>query len=195
MRAAKCTAFPSTALKNKRFWRHSASENITPESRRHPILLAAIMLAALVLAATNESARANPLAAGAFGTPDLRSAVPPLVQKVFVFGKDDRKKLPPKYEHLKYKIGFLYSSTTNHVCTASCVAPDVILTAAHCALISGKKKRRFPDTKGLKFYLKHPDIPDFPLSTNVLNAEDITPAQCGFRVPRNTALSWIEVPR
>ncbi|MCP5084010.1 MAG: trypsin-like serine protease [Alphaproteobacteria bacterium] len=72
----------------------------------------------------------------------------------YVFGKDNRVRLPSEYSHLKNKIGFLHSRKGRFGCTASCVAQDTILTAAHCIFgRRGKKSTKAPDD--LKFYLPH----------------------------------------
>lgn len=178
--AIPCVTYSDNEIAPDGIAKPDNSQTINVRDGRHSDSSAATLwsvtaLSILALLYTSIAAQSTPLASGGLSKTATQSDLPPLVKKVFVFGKDDRKKLPAKYEDLKYKIGFLYSSTTNHVCTASCVAPDVILTAAHCALIARKNKKRFPDTKGLKFYLRHPLIPDVPLMTNVLNPQDITP--------------------
>ena len=55
-----------------------------------------------------------------------------LRHSIAVFGKDDRRSVPNKYARLKRQIGLLYNGETNTLCSAFCVAPDVIATAAHC---------------------------------------------------------------
>jgi protease YdgD len=49
-----------------------------------------------------------------------------------VFGQDQRTSVPPRYAHLQKKIGLLYNDRAKTVCTAFCVAPGLIATAAHC---------------------------------------------------------------
>ena len=53
------------------------------------------------------------------------------VRKVAVFGSDDRVPLP-RDRQLQGKIGLLFSPKARTLCTAFCVADDVIATAAHC---------------------------------------------------------------
>ncbi len=60
-------------------------------------------------------------------------------QNVAVFGKDERQSVPKRYEPLAKAIGLLHNPRTNTLCTAFCVAPDVIATAAHCFFTPGKK--------------------------------------------------------
>jgi V8-like Glu-specific endopeptidase len=62
-----------------------------------------------------------------------------------VFGPDDRKKWEETYERGKFpfhSVGLVYHEDKDNAiiktCTASLVAPNVILTAAHCAYDDGK---------------------------------------------------------
>ncbi len=92
----------------------------------------------------------------------------------YVFGKDDRVPLPSEYSHLKHKIGFLYSRKGNFGCTASCVAKDTILTAAHCIFgRGGKKATKSPDD--LKFYLPHGYLKGHYTSARVWHVGDFLP--------------------
>lgn len=106
----------------------------------------------------------------------------------YVFGKDDRIALPKKYEELKYKIGLIYSANTRHGCTASCVAKDVILTAAHCVLSPSARKRKV-ETSGVKFVLPSKHLKDQFIVADVLHEEDFTPRNIisGFPVIRAQA--------
>src|SRR5450631_4121824 len=60
-----------------------------------------------------------------------------LLHRVAVFGPDDRKPLPQSYFRLGSKVGVLHDPRTRSVCTAFCVAPDVVATAAHCLYRTG----------------------------------------------------------
>src|SRR5262245_9438258 len=53
------------------------------------------------------------------------------VQKVAIFGNDDRVPLPAKFKDLQEKIGLLFNLRARTVCTAFCVAKDMIATAGH----------------------------------------------------------------
>ena len=55
-----------------------------------------------------------------------------LMQRVAVFGVDNRKRLPKRLEALKGSIGLIYNERSRTVCSAFCVADDVIATASHC---------------------------------------------------------------
>jgi len=63
------------------------------------------------------------------------------IQKIAIFGEDNRKSLPKRYADLDGKIGLLYNDRVQTLCTAFCVAPDVIATAAHCLFGNPKGKR------------------------------------------------------
>ena len=60
------------------------------------------------------------------------AAVASALQRVAVFGTDDRIALPAKYKDVQQKIGLLFNMRSRTVCTAFCVAPDVVATAGHC---------------------------------------------------------------
>jgi protease YdgD len=64
--------------------------------------------------------------------PQSTLAEGPLVQRVAVFGKDERKPLPQSLASVAAKIGVLHDKRSHSVCTAFCVAPGVVATAAHC---------------------------------------------------------------
>ena len=63
-----------------------------------------------------------------------------------VFGKDDRVSVPPQYETIAARVGLLFNNRTQTVCSAFCVAENVIATAAHC-IARGQPKNavRFED--------------------------------------------------
>jgi hypothetical protein len=70
----------------------------------------------------------------------------PVVERVAVFGTDDRSPVPAQYRDLKDRIGLLMNTRTRAVCTAFCVAPDVIATAGHCLYPStGQRLPRISD--------------------------------------------------
>src|SRR5436190_14011424 len=104
------------------------------------LMRARMVLAAAVLAAVAPAGKA-PAWQAAPG-PQSRSAAVP----VAVFGSDDRVPTPAKYKDVQEKIGLLINLRRRTVCTAFCVAPDVIATAGHCLLgTGGEKPARFAD--------------------------------------------------
>ncbi len=63
-----------------------------------------------------------------------------------VFGTDDRLPLPAKYKDLQDKMGLLFNPRSRMVCTAFCVAPDIVATAGHCLFkITGERAPRIAD--------------------------------------------------
>ena len=70
-----------------------------------------------------------------------------------VFGTDDRGPLPAKYKDVREKLGLLFSVRGRSVCTAFCVASDVVATAGHCLLkIAGERAPRVGDFWFLRNY-------------------------------------------
>ncbi len=75
-----------------------------------------------------------------------------LLVPVAVFGRDQRRRLPKSYKKLDQQIGLLHNPRTNTLCTAFCVAPDMIATASHC-LFTHRKNRKL-HLSSLLFRLK-----------------------------------------
>lgn len=59
---------------------------------------------------------------------------------VAVFGEDDRGPVPAHLKAVQEKIGLLYNGKAQIVCTAFCVAKDVVATAAHCLFRTAEDK-------------------------------------------------------
>lgn len=68
-----------------------------------------------------------------------------------VFGNDSRQPLDATTAALSEKIGTLSSQKTGLVCTAFCVAPDMIATASHC--LFGTAASRGPRLSDIRFKL------------------------------------------
>ena len=69
-----------------------------------------------------------------------------LFQPVAVFGPDDRIALPAALRPLRDRLGVLFNIRQRTVCSAFCVAPDMIGTAAHCLYkTKGEKPARLAD--------------------------------------------------
>ncbi|MGI9387153.1 MAG: trypsin-like serine peptidase, partial [Methyloligellaceae bacterium] len=75
------------------------------------------------------------------------------IQKIAIFGEDNRKSLPKSYAALDGKIGLLYNDRVQTLCTAFCLAPDVIATAAHC--LFGNQKRKRPKIANFSFRINN----------------------------------------
>jgi len=69
-----------------------------------------------------------------------------MMRPVAVFGGDDRVPVPAKYRDVQEKIGLLFNVRGRTVCTAFCVAKDVIATAGHCLHgVTGEHPSRIAD--------------------------------------------------
>lgn len=73
-----------------------------------------------------------------------------------VFGKDTRSELPPDYAHLPGRIGMIYEPDTQTLCTAFCLAPNVVATAAHC--LFQPRNGRLPNLYDMSFRLDYKDL-------------------------------------
>ncbi len=107
-------------------------------TRLPPLGAAGTLLSCLaVLLAGMFAAGAEPLASRPLPPP----ADPlPVLHRAAIFGKDDRVALPAVHRGLKQQIGLLYEPRSRSVCTAFCVANDIVATAAHCLFrIDGAK--------------------------------------------------------
>jgi len=56
----------------------------------------------------------------------------PRIERVAIFGTDDRVPSPARYAKAADSIGLFFSNQSRTVCTAFCVAPNIVATAAHC---------------------------------------------------------------
>lgn len=102
---------------------------MSDRSARRPVALLGRYLAGLALALAwplNLAFATQPL-------PPLGDASRPrLATPVAVFGSDDRTTVPPQLDWVAQRIGILFNNRTRTVCTAFCVADNIIATAAHC---------------------------------------------------------------
>lgn len=118
-------------------------------SRRRPA--AGALLAGLAGGACATAALSGPLLPPTSG-PGFGQAPPKLVQRIAVFGTDDRVPLPADKAALSQSIGLLYEGKSHSVCTAFCVGDDVIATAGHCLFrTEGERPLRL---KGVQFRLQ-----------------------------------------
>ncbi len=75
-----------------------------------------------------------------------------LALPVAVFGKDERSTLPARLSALERKVGILYDRRSRSVCTAFCVADNIVATAGHCVFRTSEE--RAPSLSGFQFRLK-----------------------------------------
>ena len=76
-----------------------------------------------------------------------RNAIRPSnILAVAVFGTDNRTLLPASLKPFRERLGILFNIRQRTVCTAFCVGPDIIGTAAHCLYkTKGEKPARLAD--------------------------------------------------
>jgi hypothetical protein len=87
----------------------------------------------LLLAVLGPSLSAPAAAAPAAASPaPSASQESSLLRRIAVFGSDERVPLPQSLRAVGDKIGVLHDPRSHSVCTAFCVARDIVATAAHC---------------------------------------------------------------
>lgn len=75
--------------------------------------------------------------------PNARSAEPHgIIHPVAVFGRDDRVALPERLASVAARMGVLFNNPARTVCSAFCVAPAIIATAAHCVTVASPQGTR-----------------------------------------------------
>lgn len=114
-------------------------------------LVAAAFASIAVLGGSIEAAFAAPPA-----RPPLQATAvdgPPL-HRVAVFGIDERVRVPKRLEALKGSIGLIYNERSRTICSAFCVADDVLATASHCVF---RTKGEAPPPAD-KFYFARPGM-------------------------------------
>lgn len=112
--------------------------------------LALVIALGTMLTATREAAAIPP-----WGLPKIAAAPAPanaLVRRVAVFGEDNRKGMPKRLGGLRGSIGVIYNERSRTVCSAFCVADDIIATASHCVFRT--KGETPPPTE--RFYFARP---------------------------------------
>lgn len=112
-----------------------ANQDAAPSARKRLLPAAGIStaagLAGLTLCATIAPWAAAAPAIGARTALDAPSHKP-LLHRVAVFGRDTRTRVPKSMQSTAAKLGILHDRRSQSVCTAFCVGPDTVATAAHC---------------------------------------------------------------
>mgnify|MGYP002377066450 CR=1 FL=1 len=93
--------------------------------------------------------------------PDAATATTPSrspIDRIAIFGADDRVPLPADRAGLSASIGLIYEPGSQSVCTAFCVGDDVAATAGHCLFrTAGERAPRLP---GFTFRLSPRGAPE-----------------------------------
>lgn len=110
--------------------RTAATTRRAPDRRARAGRVAGLVLAVASLV----GAPAGSMAAGASRTvvPQIEAPFTP----VAVFGDDERVPLPERHATTAGRIGVLFNNPARSVCSAFCVAPAMIATAAHCVAVT-----------------------------------------------------------
>jgi protease YdgD len=104
-------------------------------ARRWSALLAAAAMAGILLSGPGHAVMPRP-AGAANGS---------LIERIAVFGFDDRTRLPEAHRGLQKSIGVLYNNRSRTMCTAFCVAENIVATAAHCVYRTSGERAPNPD--------------------------------------------------
>jgi Trypsin-like peptidase domain/Putative peptidoglycan binding domain len=93
---------------------------------RTPLRMAALQILAILCAGASFAAPVR------LNLEPVPEAIQHFAMPVAVFSDDRRSPLPDPLRGLKDRIGLLVDERSRTVCTAFCVAPDMVATAAHC---------------------------------------------------------------
>lgn len=110
----------------------------------------ASVLGLVIVAAGGEALALPPVGLGAGKAEAARETS--LFHRIAVFGEDNRTKLPKRYEALRGSVGIIYNEKSRTICSAFCIADNVIATASHCVFRT--KGERPPPTE--RFYFARP---------------------------------------
>jgi len=97
-------------------------------------------------------ATAQPKPAPGLGQAATPSPAASLIRDIAVFGTDDRVALPIQLGELRRSVGLLFNNQARTVCTAFCVAKNVVASASHCLFRTSGERR--PKLSAFRFALK-----------------------------------------
>lgn len=126
-------------------------------------------------------------------------AQPPLVTPVAVFGEDERTAVPPRLAWVAERIGLLFNNTLRTVCTAFCVADNLIVTAAHCVARGESRHVRFSDFRFGRNYDRSRELVQIEGAATGAAAQHVLTGDFRLKVrpPIDAAFDWalVRVPR
>src|SRR5262249_7031028 len=125
--------------------------------RRGRLLALAALLALLAAPAvqgTGGGARAQP---SPLGRPPAAAALP--LAPAALLGSDYRLPLPARVKDVQEKLGLLFNVRARTVCTAFCVAKDIVATAGHCLHRTAGERR--PNLDDFWFGRNYDTVRDF----------------------------------
>lgn len=163
------------------------------EFRSAAIAIALLLVAAL---ATDRTAAGPPgLARDAVPETARRSPATPIA----VFGSDERSPIPARYQWVAERVGLLFNNQLKTVCSAFCVADNVIVTAAHCMARGHPDRVRYGDFRFGRFYDRNRELVQVEGAQNGAGAQHILTGNFRLKVrpPIDAAFDWalVRVPR
>jgi len=112
---------------------------------------------------------------------------------IAVFGADERLNLPERLEWIAERIGLLFNNQARTVCTAFCVAENMIATAAHC-LARGRNAQavRYGDFTFARAYDRRQDFSRIKGASTAAAAQNILAGdfKLSVRPPIDAASDW-----
>ncbi len=123
------------------------------QKRRALLKLLRVLVAALPIAGMIGGAVPGAHAGAALRATSVMPEPASVVSLAAVFGEDQRRDVPDNLAYLAGRIGMLYELQAQTLCTAFCVAPNTIATAAHC--LFQPREGRMPDLSAITFRLDH----------------------------------------
>ncbi len=148
------------------------------------------MTSAIAVLAMAIAAVATPASAFDLPRPDQSAH---LAKPVAVFGSDDRVNVPARLDWIAQRIGILFNNSARTVCTAFCVADNVIATAAHCfAKGQSSINARYADFNFVRNYDKSKTLARIEGATTGSAAQHVTTGDFKLRVrpPIDAAHDW-----
>lgn len=158
---------------------------------------AAIAAALLLVAAPDDKAAAGPPGPPREAVPEAARGGP--ATPVAVFGTDERSPVPARYQWVAERVGLLFNNQLKTVCSAFCVADNVIVTAAHCMARGHPDRVRYGDFRFGRFYDRNRELVQVEGAQNGAGAQHILTGNFRLKVrpPIDAAFDWalVRVPR
>ncbi len=142
---------------------------------------------ALAIIAAPPAAAAPPAPLQPLGMQSRSIATP-----VAVFGTDNRKPVPARLARVSESVGLFFSNQSRTVCSAFCVAPGIIATAAHCLAQPGGRPARLADFTFARGYDRIRDYAKIEGHANGSSTQSMIVGDFQYRVkpPIDAAHDW-----
>jgi protease YdgD len=156
--------------------------------------LSTVMAFALSVALPMEAATGSPPV-----PPQASETARPPIVPVAVFGEDERTAVPAHLAWVAERIGLLFNNNLRTVCTAFCVADNVVATAAHCVARGHTGHVRYADYRFGRHYDRGRELVQIEGAATGAAAQHIMSGDFRLKVrpPIDAAFDWalIRVPR